>query len=247
MKRGNMKKAKISDSEIKLLLLLLALILLAAAYYFGYNRNIAAAQKLETQNVTDQQTVDRLEGMVRKRPIVEKQIETLNKTVDDIIARYPSLVTTEKAISIVQDLEYYSGVTVTSIGFLMDNQVMAFTQTVEGQNTPPTGYYAQLSMNYVSSYEGYKSMLLYVESLTKDRTTIPTVSASYDPVTDMLQGTVTLNMFYLTNTGREYEPPRFDGILKGKDSIFGAGEGIAAGPGEGLGWPAEGDTAAGTL
>ena len=51
--------------------------------------------------------------------------------------------------------------------------------------------------------------------------TISDTSASFDSETGGLSGTMTLNMYYLMNTGKEYIPPEFEGISKGVTNIFG--------------------------
>lgn len=223
------KKKKISDSELRLLLLLLSVVLLAAAYFFVYDRNVKAAQELEAQNEIDRATVARLEGMVAVRAQVEAETEQLRQNIKDIIAKYPSDMTTEKAITILQNIENNTGMDVPNVSFLMNNLLMNFTYPAEETNIPPTGYYASLSMNYTASYGNFKQMLAYIASL-KDRMIAPTVSVTYDQVTDMVSGSIMMNLFYLKDTGKEYEAPVIYDIDKGVESIFGAGDGIVINP-----------------
>lgn len=221
----NKNKKKISESEMKLILVLLALLLLVAAYFLIYRQSVAKAEELEAQNAVDQETVNMLESMERRRAQVEAETEDCKQIIRDIIAKYPSDMTTEKAITIAQNMEDYSGIHFPNIGFVMNNLVLEFTQTSEEVPTPPTGYYAAVNMSYSVTYEGFKNLLTYVGGY-KDRMTVPTVTASYDPTTDMLNGSITVNMFYLQDTGKEYVEPVIPGIEKGVDSIFGAGEGL---------------------
>lgn len=218
-------KKKLSESEIKLILLLLALLLLVGAYFLIYRKSVAAAVELEGQNDIDRETVAMLEDMERRRPQVEAETEECYQTIRDIIAKYPADMTTEKAIIIAQNIEDYSETHFTTIGFLMNNLVLDFTQTSEEVPMTPTGYYSALTMDYVVNYEGFKRILTYVGGL-KDRMTVPAVSASYDPTTDMISGSLSIYMYYLQNTGKEYEAPVIHGIDKGVDSIFGAGDGF---------------------
>lgn len=226
-----MKKAKLSDSEIKLILLLLALLMLAGAYFLGYRRSVAAAKVLEEQNITDQATVDRLESMKRRRAEVEAGTENLKKAIQDIIKKYPADLTTEKAIAIVQDVEIYSPVLIPNISFQMNNLMMSFTQVSNEIPTPPAGYSATLSMSYSTTYESFKDMMRYIAS-QKDRMTVPAVALTYDPVTDLVSGSISFNLYYLRNTGKDYEPPVIFGVGKGVDSIFGSGDGVMTLPEE---------------
>ena len=89
-----------------------------------------------------------------------------------------------------------------------------------GPNGQVGGYYASIGIRYTANYTGLKDMILFTNSF-KDRTTIPKFTATYDSSTGKVVGEMTLNMYYLTNTGKEYIPPVFENMPKGKVSIFG--------------------------
>ena len=221
-----MKKLKLSDSELRLLLMLLALIMISGAYFLSFQKNVTQAQEIEAQNEEDQETVRTLEAMVGSQKEKEEEIEEFHRIVTDIIAKYPPDVTTEKAIMIVQGLEDVSGVEMTNISFIMNNLIGniatnagAAEETAAGA---PVGYYATLGMTYEADYASFKQMVSYINGL-EDRTTIPAVTAAYDNETGNLSGVITVNMYYLTNTGREYEAPQVTGIEKGVDNIFRSG------------------------
>lgn len=222
-----MKKAKISDAELRMILILLALLLLAASYFFGYNRLMNEAAAQETQNNTDRTTVSQLESMVGRQAQVEQETIDLRQHILDVIAKYPSNLTTEKAIYIVQNMEDYSTVHIYNISFLMRTLLMNFSVANEATNIPPTGYYATLSMSYAATYDGLKNMIGFINSM-EDRTTITAISSTYDQESDMLTGVMTINMYYLTDTGREYEEPDVGYHEKGVESIFGAGYGLGS-------------------
>lgn len=219
------KKKKISDSELRLILLLLAVVLLAGTYFLVYDKSVKAAQELEAQNEIDSATVARLEAMVAVRDQVEAETEQLRQNIKEIVAKYPADLTTEKSIEVLQNIENYTGMDVPNVSFLMNILLMNFTYPAEETNIPPTGFYASMSMNYTATYANFKNMLAYIASL-QDRMTAPTVSVTYDQVTDMVSGSITMNLFYLKDTGKEYIAPVIPGIDKGVESIFGAGDGI---------------------
>ena len=237
-----MKKVKLSDSEIRLLLMLFVLIMLASAYFLSFQKNVTRAEEIEAQNVKDQQTVNTLEAMVGRQAEVEAQTEEYRQYVQDVIAKYPPDVTTEKAIVIIQELEQLSGVHVTNISFAMDNVIGNLATAVTGGTTTSDGtedsgstgpviathlgYYDTLAISYEAEYESLKDIVSYIAE-QKDRATIPAITAAYDSETGNLSGVITLNMFYLTETGKEYEAPRITGIDKGVEDIFRSGGGSA--------------------
>lgn len=222
-----MKKAKISDSEIRLIILLVSILMLAGSYFLGFRRFTAAAQELEAQNDVDQATVSSLESMVGRQAQVERETEELREEIANIVAKYPSDLTTEKAITIVQGLVDYSEAEIPNISFRMGTLLMQFKESIDTGSAAPAGYYSSLSMSYAATYDGMKRMIEYVNSMT-DRSTVPSITATYNESTDMISGTFTMSMYYLQNTDREYEAPSGSGSGKGVDTIFGGGRGAGA-------------------
>ena len=94
------------------------------------------------------------------------------------------------------------------------------TDVSEPVSQPVTGYYASIGISYEASYLGLKDMINYVNEF-KDRTTITKFSATYNSETGGVSGEMTLNMYYLMNTGKDYVPPIFEYMQKGTDNIFG--------------------------
>ena len=240
-----MKKLKISDSEARLLCFLLALLFLAGSYFLVFNRCVTKASEIEASNEQKQTLINQLESMVNRQAEVEKETAEYNQQVEEIIAKYPSNLTTEKAIAIVQNIEDMTEMHVSNISFLMDNLLgdistfgstavatgdtvtdgtatdpAAVSQTPSGDT--PIGYYASLSMNYEASYDSFKEMITYIYGL-QDRMTIPAITAAYDNETGMISGVMTVDLYYLTNTGKEYEPPVVEGIQSGVSDIFRSG------------------------
>lgn len=228
-----MKKKRLTDSEIRLLLVFLAVLMLAAAYFFSFQRNVERAEEIEAQNEEDKAFAEMLESMVARRPQIEAQTEEYRQTIRDIIAKYPSYVPTEKAIEIIQQIENRTGVHMRSIGFSMAGLVISldgysWVEDEGGQVTSTgassVGYRDTLSMSYEAGYDDFKDMVDYIGRLT-DRTTVPSITASYDSSTGNVSGAVTINMYYLTETGKEYEKPDITGIRKGLSNIFIGGTG----------------------
>lgn len=211
-----MKQKKISEREIKLLILLAALILLSVSYFGVFGHFSEAAEILETANVEDAATLSKLQTMAAREQEVRQETEDMKREKQEIIAKYPVDVPDEKAIYLVQELENASEAKVTSISFLMNNAVASTLWQL------PQGYYDSLAITYEASYDSLKKWVLAVEQDT-DRMTIPSVSAAYDEETGNLKGVITVNMYYLTGTGKEYEPPVITGVGKGTSDIFRSG------------------------
>lgn len=236
-----MKKIKLSESEIKLLCLLFALIVIAGSYFFVFTPKMDEAAVIEEQNITDQGTVNHLESMVARKDEVEKETAEYEQQIKDIIAKYPSNITTEKSIEIVRKLEKDTKVHMKDINFEMNNFVGIIGEQPAAEDTSgetqeaaesdvmiselsdntdlSVGYYAQLTMNYEASYEDFKKMIHYIGEL-EDRATVPIVSSAFDAESGKLTGSITVKMFYLTNTDKEYVEPDPGNIRSGVKNIF---------------------------
>lgn len=257
-----MNKIKISDSDKRLLIIFFAIVLLACSYFFVFNKGMNQASELEAQNAEDSAKVQQMQQMEASLPQVKENIENMKQTQADIIAKYPSDMTTEKSIESLQDYEDHSSdFHITDITFAMrmplvgaadtttadssadtadettdgttdsaadDTSATTDTQSTEdGTDDAATdtsgnvaGYYASIGIRYEASYNGLKEMIAYVNAF-QDRTTITQFTAAFDDATGKLTGEMTLNMYYITNTGKEYVPPVFDFMPKGVSNIFG--------------------------
>lgn len=263
-----MNKIKISDSDKRLLIIFFAIVLLACSYFFVFNKGMNKASELEAQNAEDRAKVQQMQQMEASLPQVKEKIENMKQTQADIIAKYPSDMTTEKSIESLQDYEDHSSdFHITDITFAMrmplvgaadttaagsstdaadsstetadgtsdsaaddtsaTTDTTADTQSTEDGTDDATtdasvvaGYYASIGIRYEASYSGLKEMIAYVNEF-KDRTTITQFSATFDDATGKLTGEMTLNMYYITNTGKDYVPPVFDFMPKGVSNIFG--------------------------
>lgn len=265
-----MNKIKISDSDKRLLIIFFAIVLLACSYFFVFNKGMNQASELEAQNAEDRVKVQQMQQMEASLPQVKENIENMKQTQADIIAKYPSDMTTEKSIESLQDYEDHSSdFHITDITFAMrmplvgtadttaagssadtadettdgttdsaaDDTSVTTDTTADTQSTGDgtddattdasadtsgnvAGYYASIGIRYEASYSGLKEMIAYVNEF-KDRTTITQFSATFDDATGKLTGEMTLNMYYITNTGKDYVPPVFDFMPKGVSNIFG--------------------------
>lgn len=268
-----MNKIKISDSDKRLLIIFFAIVILACSYFFVFNKGMTKASELEAQNEQDSAKVQQMQQMEASLPQVKENIENMKQTQADIIAKYPSDMTTEKTIESLQDYEDHSSdFHITDITFAMRMPLVgaadttaagsstdaadSSTETADGaadsaaDDTSATtdttadtqstedgtddaatdasadtvgnvaGYYASIGIRYEASYNGLKEMIAYVNAF-QDRTTITQFTAAFDDATGKLTGEMTLNMYYITNTGKEYVPPVFDFMPKGVSNIFG--------------------------
>lgn len=250
-----MNKINISDSDKRLLLIFFAVLIFAGAYFFIFNPNMKKAAEIAAENDSDKAAVEQLQMMEAQLPAIKEQIIDLKEKQEAIIERYPSDLTTEKIIWVLQDIQTHNDFQVTEASFLMNNQLGAVetesvdaatdesadaastdtsAETVEasedstGQadaaveaSDTPAGYYATVSISYEASYKGLKDMIAYVNAYP-DRITITQSDSQFDKGTGKLVGSMILNMYYITNSGKDYVKPDFGSSTKGVENIFGS-------------------------
>ena len=243
-----MNKIKISDSDKRLLIIFFAIVILACSYFFIFNKGMTKASELEAQNEQDSAKVQQMQQMEASLPQVKENIENMKQTQADIIAKYPSDMTTEKSIESLQDYEDHSSdFHITDITFAMRMPLVgAVDTTAAGSSTDETDSSADTADGAADSAAGDTSATADTQSAGEktddaaadasadtmgnvtgyvnafqDRTTITQFTAAFDDATGKLTGEMTLNMYYITNTGKEYVPPVFDFMPKGVSNIFG--------------------------
>lgn len=250
-----MNKINISDSDKRLLLIFFAVLIFAGAYFFIFSPNMKKAAEIAAENDSDKAAVEQLQMMEAQLPAIKEQIIDLKEKQEAIIERYPSDLTTEKIIWVLQDIQTHNDFQVTEASFLMNNQLGAVetesvdaatdesadaastdtsTETVEASEDStgqadaaaeaadtPAGYYATVSISYEASYKGLKDMIAYVNAYP-DRITITQSDSQFDKETGKLVGSMILNMYYITNSGKDYVKPDFGSSTKGVENIFGS-------------------------
>ena len=96
------------------------------------------------------------------------------------------------------------------------------TDTTDATTAPASsimGYYDQVTVTYECGYDSLKALADYVIAAS-DRMTMPSMTSSFDSETGLLSGQMTFNLYYLKDTGREYQPPVIHGIDNGVSNIF---------------------------
>lgn len=215
-----MKKGIISQSEARLLLIVLALAIVAGSYFFGFSKLMEEAKVIEASNVQDKTRVETLENMEAKKVQVIKETDELKEYVKKVVEKYPVLVPQEKILYLMQELEDATGVHFTNGGFVIDNLISELEPLPDAKVQQMSyGYSASVNAAFSASYDSFKEMLAYVKEM-KDRSTLPSVSVSYNNEDGQLTGQLTFKMFYITNTDKEYEEIPDLEIPSGLENIF---------------------------
>lgn len=88
------------------------------------------------------------------------------------------------------------------------------------QTSIPALYRTQDTMQFTGTYSSLKEMVDYLERQS-GRMTLDNVTASFDSATGNLSGSITINLFSMSGTGKSYIQPNAGSVAYGTKNIFG--------------------------
>ena len=92
---------------------------------------------------------------------------------------------------------------------------------------------APINYSFVATYQGLKDMLNFL-FLEGDRKNVETLSVTFDSATGNLSGSMDINLFFMTGTGRNYSNTTVPAVQKGVTDIFHTVNGASINPTEEL-------------
>lgn len=112
--------ASVTERDKKLLLLLGTIIVLSFSYFFVFSPNTKKASEVKATNQQLQVRVDTLNEMTTHRQEKLDGIAQFNEDRNKILDKFPGGMTTEKSISILDDMEKETEVAVSAVNFAMN-------------------------------------------------------------------------------------------------------------------------------
>jgi Tfp pilus assembly protein PilO len=206
---------KLSEKEKSMLLLLLALALLAIAYFFLYQGTMKKVSALKTENETLAARVADLEAKEANKEATQADTEEKNRLAAKMIELLPAAQTIQNGIAILDNIEKTKDFTILSESFAMNTEYWQST----GLDEPMTGYQSQITLAYQTTYKDLKEVLTYLNDY-QDRITVNNVTTAYSAETGELTGNMTLSLYSLAGTDREYTEPIIGRVTSGVDNIF---------------------------
>lgn len=234
----------LSARDKMILIIILGLAIVGCAYFFLFSSNIQDAQEIETTNTELETELASLQSMDANRKATEEDTAAKKAIIEEMLSAFPSEVTEEKAIAIVNDMEKETKVVVSSIGFNMDQQfypdasaAVVTEETTEGTEDAATvtpsasdefvlnvdnliGYRHDLTMSFVGTYDQVRDMIDYINN-SEDKMRFSTLTLAYNTTDGNLNGSIALSMYAISGNGKEYVAPSIKNVKLKVDSIFG--------------------------
>lgn len=226
-----MENKKTNGNDVKAFFLVFILVVIAAvlAYFYLYMPLTEKRNALLTENFELDGRLINLKNMAVDEDVFKLGINESSKSIKQLMNHYSAGNTPEKSIMMIDSLEQKIGISLPNLTFsqptvLSTVQMPMVSETADGSYV--IEYYdvellgETLSTNYSCTYEQLKKMIDYINAYP-ERMNIDSISIAFDSETNGLKGNLTLNLFAVTGTGKEYKEPDISGLSMGNGNIFG--------------------------
>lgn len=206
---------KVSRKLIGLVILVVAVIALLVVYNLYYTPTMEEVEKLEKETETLKKEEERLDTLFKNMPYYKKEIERFKEEDSVIIAHFPQNVLEENEIRYALDLENDYEIYFSALSY--GNPTTWYRAATKTKQTDC--YFRTLSTTYQATYSGLKEAINAILA-NNDHRNVETLSASFDPSTGELTGTLDARIYYIIGTENKYLEPYIPDINTGKENIF---------------------------
>lgn len=222
MSAGKKDGKKLADTEIRLIFFLLGVIVFALSYNFLYKEFVAEQDALEIQKTSLNREVLDLKKIEKNKAKYENDVVVMKGEIDAVVESVPSDAKVEDNIIYVADLETNHNMKVSNLGLGEPEALYMMNQS--GNNEIDNGkilYKVPLNISTIVSYKDIKETLTAIDE-DQEKKAVDKITLTYDEETGDLQGDITVNAYYLLNSGKEYVAKVNPDVNLGRDNIFGA-------------------------
>ena len=218
-------------SDLKVFFVVFVLVILAAvlAYSYLYMPKVEERDALLRENHALETRLIELKNMAVNEQDFINGINDSKESIQQVLNNYSAGNTPEKSIMMINSLENQIGIKLPSLNFSEPSIVTTVDMPMVSQNEEGkyvTSYYKvsllqeTLSTNYKCDYEQLKKLIDFVNDYP-ERMNIESITMAYDSTTGGLKGSLVLNLYAVTGTGKEYTAPDISGLSLGTGNIFG--------------------------
>lgn len=237
MAEGSENKITISDRDKKVLYIIGGIVILALAYFLGFQKMMEKKSTVATENVTLEQDVQKLRGMVAEKASVEADTQEKNTETEKIIAKYPVEMRTQDVIyqldlmeKDIKDLLLESeSYTMNQVFFMNGAVTEGEVQDVadeSGEVAAPAGivgYKSTVVTNFTTDYESLGKVIDYINT-NANRMNISDITVTQGDGAKELTCNISVDMYSIAGTDKQYSAPEITGIRIGKEGLFAEGK-----------------------
>lgn len=227
MKEKLKKSLTISEKDKKLLVYAFAFLIVFLAYFVGF-QNLSASLDTANKQVTELTRKKKdLTNKSNNKAKYESDTLELKSQNTKLLESFENGTSQPATLQFLNSIESSTGVWVKSITFSDPIAVYTFGQKSSSNpsNTSGTSYTTDnvgfketINVSYEGNYKQWKNLLGFINNYEK-KNTIESITASYNESTDTVTGTMTLALYSISGSEREFSEPSFD-VKTGTDNIF---------------------------
>lgn len=213
---------KITRRDLGVILILVGILSVFLVYQMSFTKMQKEVETLQTEQKNIKKQIDELQPVKDNADFYKKEMEKFSKDIDGMISEFPVNILYEDGIMYVVELEDKLPVSIPS--FTVNEATV--TNSVEGQGSLAGKNYvlgkSTLYFTYtIDTYEDMKDFIDYVYADEENKRVISNVSMVFSKSTGEISGSISLNMFAMSDGTTPYES--FDLPLEnlGVDNIFG--------------------------
>ncbi len=226
-----MENKKSNGNDVKAFFLVFVLVIIAAVLAYVYLYMPLAEQKntLMKENYDLDVRLINLKNMAVDEDVFKMGINESNKSLKKVMNHYSAGNTPEKSIMMVDYMEKEVGLRLPNLSFTQPSIISTVKMPMVTE-TADAGYASEyydvnlwqesLTTNYACNYTQLKKLIDFINAYP-ERMNIDAITIAFDSETSELKGNLTLNLFAVTGTGKEYTAPDISGLSMGTGNIFG--------------------------
>lgn len=211
--------------DAKLLLILLGVAILLIGYFAVYVPYTSLADDVTAQTEALKPRLNQLRGYYENLSSYRNETARIKEDITAEMERYPSDVRPEDLIMYADNLRQNYGLNINSITFGEPSSMLQLKGIGQKGNgtglISMTAYRRTMTITCGISYQKLKDMLTYMNS-TDRKTTLDSLTISYDSDTGELSGRAVLAQYFIASDNYAYSPTEVPQTALGKSNLFGS-------------------------
>ena len=220
---------KLGNKEKNLIKGLIGIVLAVLVWMFVASPINEKKEALAAENATLKVKKDEYEAVNAQKAKYEEGMTALKAEREELLENYPSGMIREDEIMYWANMERANTGQLALQNISMDalQEVKVSMPKTEGEEGTENAegatqlhlYKAPVTYGYKSTYDGLKGMADYVFA-QNDKKSIETLSAAFNSETGNLEGSMSMNMYYMIGTGKDHQPATIPSVPTGVSNVF---------------------------
>lgn len=219
---------KITESDKKLLYILFIILIVAASYYFGYTNINKMSEDLENEKRELQLTYNELYPNYARKDLIAGETTKYEALYNELVTYFSNGTTQDNSIIFLNAIENENDVWFNQVSMTETVPAYTFGQVIstnpyrDGQtvySSDMKGHKTTFTISYEASYDNWKQMVKSINTYTY-KCTLESITATYDQSGDVVSGNMTMSIYDITGSTREFPSTTIKGVPSGTGNIY---------------------------